>query len=167
MLQPDPGCLLHRQAGAWIQELAEEPTIGTDIDVFPVPQIERDGVAPLIVNGEFVTALTSEPGVAELVSYLLDPDSGVVWAQEGGFVSPHPEFDPADYADEFDRRRAELIAAADAVRFDGSDTMPSAVGTGSFWSGVTEFVASRDLDQAVLLIDSGFATEDPTTDSSS
>ncbi|MGO2741802.1 MAG: carbohydrate ABC transporter substrate-binding protein, partial [Cellulosimicrobium funkei] len=35
-------------------------------------------------------------------------------------------------------------------RFDGSDMMPAAVGAGSFWSEMTEWIASDKSDQAVL-----------------
>ena len=159
MLEPAPGCLLHRQTGSWSQELPDGLVIGEDVDLFPVPPGEEGAVDPIILNGEFATALTSRPGVAELMSFLLDIDSGAIWAQQGGYVSPHPDFDPANYTNDFDRRLHDFIQSADAVRFDGSDTMPPSVGTGSFWEGIVQYVGTRDLDLAVAVID--FGARDP------
>ena len=129
--------------------------MGEDVDLFPVPPGEAGEVDPIIVKGEFATALTSRPGVAELMSFLIDIDSGAIWAQQGGYVSPHPDFDPGNYANDFDRRLHDFIQSADAVRFDGSDTMPPGVGTGSFWEGIVQYVGTRDLDLAVAVIDVG------------
>lgn len=156
MLQPDPGCLLHRQAGNWNRELPDDITIGEDIDVFAVPPGDDGETDPIILKGEFAAALSQRPGVAELMTFLLGPESGEVWAGEGGYVSPHPDFDREFYTSDFDNRLAEFIASADAVRFDASDSMPPDVGTSSFWEGVVQFVATRDLDLAVLVSDVGF-----------
>jgi alpha-glucoside transport system substrate-binding protein len=43
------------------------------------------------------------------------------------------------------------------VRFDGSDLMPGAVGAGSFWKSMTDFVSgSIDLDTALSEIDASW-----------
>ena len=44
------------------------------------------------------------------------------------------------------------------ARFDGSDVMPAAVGSGSFWKGVTDWVSgSSDLDKALQTIQAGWS----------
>lgn len=160
MFETDPGCLLHRQAGTWADDMPDGISIGDDVDVFLMPPSEEGDDDPVLLKGEYAAALTINPGVAELMAFLLDPHSGSTWAELGDYVSPHPDFDLDLYSEPFDRRRAEFIAGADVVRFDGSDTMPPDVGTSSFWDGIVEFVARRDLDNAVAIIDAGFPPAD-------
>jgi alpha-glucoside transport system substrate-binding protein len=50
-----------------------------------------------------------------------------------------------------------MIQSATVVRFDGSDSMPAAVGTGSFWKDMTSWVSgSMTLDAALKDIDASF-----------
>ncbi len=42
------------------------------------------------------------------------------------------------------------IVKASTVRFDGSDSMPGAVGAGSFWKKMTSYIAGSE-DQATAL----------------
>ena len=44
------------------------------------------------------------------------------------------------------KRFAELQADADVFRFDGSDLMPGAVGSGTFWTEVTAWVTGGSTD---------------------
>jgi len=45
---------------------------------------------------------------------------------------------------------------ADTFRFDGSDLMPGAVGAGSFWTGVTNWVGGASLDEVLATIDASW-----------
>ena len=52
------------------------------------------------------------------------------------------------------RKVAEIMQNATAVRFDASDLMPGAVGSGSFWKSMTSYVSgSIDEDTALKEID--------------
>ena len=52
---------------------------------------------------------------------------------------------------------AGLVADATSVRFDGSDLMPGAVGSGSFWKGMTDyFSGAADLDTVLTEIDASW-----------
>jgi alpha-glucoside transport system substrate-binding protein len=63
----------------------------------------------------------------------------------------------SDYTNSVDKKAAEIIANASSARFDGSDLMPSEVGAGSFWKGMTDYVSgSADLDQALTTIQNGW-----------
>jgi alpha-glucoside transport system substrate-binding protein len=167
MFENEPGCLMHRQLGqAYRGALPDGTAIGPegDVDVFVMPGADADDPAPLLLSGEFVAAFTSKPGVAELLLHLAKPSSGEIWAASGGYLSPHAGFDAETYPDEFTRQLAELIASAEVLRFDGSDTMPPGVGVGTFWTGVVEYVKTRDLDRTMAMIDSGYETDDPLAD---
>ena len=41
----------------------------------------------------------------------------------------------------------------DVVRYDGSDMMPGAVGTGTFWTGVVDYISDTPLDTVLEAID--------------
>jgi len=49
--------------------------------------------------------------------------------------------------------------AADTFRFDGSDLMPGAVGAGSFWTGIVDYVGGEDLDTILADIDASWPEE--------
>ena len=121
-----------------------------------MPGTEAASPAPRLLSGELAVAFTGKPGVAELVEYLARAEAGASWAASGGFVSPHRDLDPAVYGNEVERRLAELVTAAEVLRFDGSDTMPPGVGVGTFWTGVVHYVATGDLDTSTEIIDQGF-----------
>ncbi len=54
-----------------------------------------------------------------------------------------------------------MVAAATVVRFDGSDSMPGAVGTGSFWKEMTSWVSGQvdELETALKDIDASWPTQ--------
>ena len=53
-----------------------------------------------------------------------------------------------------------MLQNATAFRFDGSDLMPGAVGAGSFWKSMTDFVSgSIDLDTALKQIDASWPAD--------
>jgi alpha-glucoside transport system substrate-binding protein len=67
-------------------------------------------------------------------------------ADAGGFLSPNLEHDTTLYSSPLDSQFAETLVAADPARFDGSDQMPSAVGSGAMWREGTNWVlGSQDL----------------------
>ena len=37
----------------------------------------------------------------------------------------------------------EILLNADTFRFDGSDLMPGAVGAGTFWTGMVDYVGGK------------------------
>ena len=51
---------------------------------------------------------------------------------------------------------AQILANADTFRFDGSDLMPGAVGAGSLWTGVTDWIGGADLDEVLAAIDASW-----------
>ena len=54
------------------------------------------------------------------------------------------------YGSDIERKVAAARPGRDRLRFDASDLMPGAVGSGSFWKDMTDYVAgSQDLDTAL------------------
>ena len=52
---------------------------------------------------------------------------------------------------------AASVAESSVFRFDGSDQMPGAVGSGSFWTGMVDYTSGRtDLDATLQAIDASW-----------
>ena len=160
MFNDPPGCLLTRQGSFQEGDLPEDVTIGPegDVDVFVLPPMDT-ATAPLLASGEVAATFSDSEEAQALVAFLANPQSGVPWAAVGGYNSPHVGFDPAVYGSELERRLDSLLRAADVVRFDGSDLMPPTVGTGTFWSGIIDYVAGEPLDSVLDDIQAGYPDE--------
>ncbi len=78
------------------------------------------------------------------------------WLGQGGAMFPGKDADPAWYKSATDAKIAGFVANATTFRFDGSDLMPSAVGAGTFWTGMTNLVTGSDIDTVVKEIDAGW-----------
>jgi alpha-glucoside transport system substrate-binding protein len=79
------------------------------------------------------------------------------WIEANGAIGPQKDASLDWYKDPVMKKIAQYIQEATAVRFDASDLMPAAVGTGSFWKDMTAWVSgSMTEDQALKDIDSTF-----------
>jgi alpha-glucoside transport system substrate-binding protein len=160
MLDEPPGCMLSRQASFQEAALPDDTVIGPDgdLDVFVLPGIEP-GPAPLVTSGEIAAALDDRPDVMALIDFLAQPRAGEAWARLGGYTSPHATFAADVYATAFDRTVADLVAQTDLVRYDASDRMPPAVGTGSFWDGMVDYVSGVPLETVLFSIERGYGDQ--------
>lgn len=145
----DGTCYLHRQASFYGAFWPEGTTVAEDGDVwaFYLPAIDAAAGKPILGGGNFVAAFTDRPEVQAFQAYLASD----TWAndkaratQAGGWVSANTGLDVANLASPIDRLSAEILQDPDAIfRFDGSDLMPSAVGSGTFWKGMTDWIVGQ------------------------
>jgi alpha-glucoside transport system substrate-binding protein len=155
----DGSCLLHRQAGFVEGFMPDDVEYGEDVDFFYLPEIEESGVGrPVLVASDYAVAYTENPDVATFFEYFATPESGEPWAAEGSWVSPFNDFDQSLYVAPSLAAQAEIVADADFARFDGSDMMPGAVGTGAFWTEMVNYIqrGGEDLDTALANIDAAW-----------
>ena len=89
------------------------------------------------------------PEAKALLEYLATPEPHEIWAKLGGFISPHQQVALDVYPDPVTKQQAEILANAETIRFDGSDMMPSSVGTGTFWSGIIDFVGGKSIEKVL------------------
>jgi alpha-glucoside transport system substrate-binding protein len=150
-------CYMHRQASFYINFWPEGTTIAEDGDVFAFyfPANEGSTENPVLVGSEFITAFDDRPEVRAFATYLATSDYANVRAQvpgeAGGFVSANLGLDIDNLANPIDKLAAEQFQDPEAViRFDGSDLMPAAVGSGSFWTEMTNWIANDKPNQDVL-----------------
>jgi alpha-glucoside transport system substrate-binding protein len=80
---------------------------------------------PVTIGGDVIAALTKNPGVKEFVEYMTTKEAGEVWAKTGAIISPVKSVDVSVYPNDLTKRESAQVTGATAVRFDGSDLLPS------------------------------------------
>jgi alpha-glucoside transport system substrate-binding protein len=104
-----------------------------------------------------MSMFTDRPEVRALMEYFTTPESASGWLQNGGALACHLSATPEMYGVELERGIAEIVLQATSFRFDASDLMPAEVGSGSFWTGMTDYVSgAADLDTVLPEIDAAW-----------
>jgi alpha-glucoside transport system substrate-binding protein len=100
--------------------------VGESIDWFDFPAVGSGKT--VTIGGDVIAAFTTKPGVKEFLNYMTTADSGAVWAATGAIISPIKSVPASAYPNDLAKREAAQVANASAVRFDGSDLLPSGGG---------------------------------------
>jgi alpha-glucoside transport system substrate-binding protein len=141
-------CYLHRQASFYAANWPAGTKVAEDGDVWAFYLPSKDTSSkPVLGGGEFVATFSDKPEVQAFAAYLASPEWANAKAKttEGGWVSANKELDPANLKSAIDQQSAKLLQdPATVFRFDGSDMMPSAVGAGTFWTEMTNWVKGQD-----------------------
>jgi alpha-glucoside transport system substrate-binding protein len=157
MFETPPKAWLHKQGNFIITFFPDNAVAGTDYDFFYLPTVDPQYGRPVLVAGDIYAMFNDRPEVRMTMQFFATGASVEGWVKAGGAISPHLDSDLSWYTNDVDRKVAEVIQNATSVRFDGSDLMPSAVGTGSFWKEMTAYVSgSKTLDEAVKAIDASW-----------
>jgi len=157
MFDTPPKCWLHRQGNFITTFFPEGKVAGVDYDFFYLPPIDPQYGKPVLVAGDIYAMFRDRPEVRAVMQYLSMGESLKGWVAAGGAISPHNDSSLDWYQDPATRKVAEIILNATSMRFDGSDLMPGAVGAGSFWKSMTDYVSgSIDLDTALKQIDASW-----------
>ena len=160
MFAEQPKCWLHNQ-GNFITSFFEKskPGVkgGVDYDFYYLPPIDPQYGKPVEFGGDLMTAFNDRPEVRAVLQYFSTFDGVAGWASAGGALSPHKNSDVSVYGTDLDRKVAQTLLNASVVRFDGSDLMPGAVGAGSFWKAMTDYVSgTADIDAALVEAQKGW-----------
>ncbi|MBE9063865.1 ABC transporter substrate-binding protein [cf. Phormidesmis sp. LEGE 11477] len=151
-----PSCYLHRQANFIATFFPEEAEPRVDYDVFPLPEIDPRFGTPILVAGDAFGMFNDTPEARALMQYLATPQPHEIWAGLGGFISPHKQVSTDAYPDITSQKIAQILADAEVISFDGSDMMPGAVGTGTFWSGIIDFAVGESAEEVTGSIESSW-----------
>lgn len=155
----EPACYMMRQASFIKGFFPEGTNIGTDVDFFYLPPIDPAYGKPVLGSGSLLSMGNDTPAVRKVMEFLTTGASARAEVELGILISPHKDTDPAWYPDDISRKFAEILANADTFRFDGSDLMPGAVGAGSFWTGIVDYVGGADLTTVLQTIDASWPTQ--------
>jgi alpha-glucoside transport system substrate-binding protein len=157
MFQDPPGCWLHRQASFITAQPGWDPNAeaGVDFDWFPLPPIDQEGT---LYAGE-LTVVGSNANRPEVADFLERFISEEVQCEMGGVqassrISPNVNVGADCYVNDILADASVVLTEAlanDTGRFDASDLMPAEVGSGTFWTGMMDYVSSGpDSLQSVL-----------------
>lgn len=157
----DKQCYMHQQASFYQANWDKNTKVGPEGDVyaFYLPAKTAD-VKPVEGAGEFVAAFRQAPEVQAFQAYLTSPE----WSNNkakatpaGGWLSANSGLDVANLTSPIDKMSAELLRDPKTVfRFDASDMMPSAVGSGTFWKGMMDWVTGKSSAEVAAAIDSSW-----------
>jgi len=162
MVADPPGCLMHRQASFIVNFFPEGTEVGTDVDLFPFPDI--DGNKGSLIAGELGGVFNDTPAVRAFIDFFVSQETQCSMGSQEGVqrISPHTGVGPDCYADPIVGTIAGSIVdalEAGGARFDASDLMPPAVGQGSFWTGMNEWMRGTDTETVFQNIEDSWPTE--------
>ena len=113
------------------------------MNAFYLPTIEASDPKVMLGGGELITAFSDKPEVAAVAKYLTSAEYADSRLALGNWLTPNTKADISLITDPLEMIFAELLVSSDVFRFDGSDMMPSAVGAGTFWSDMVEWVVGN------------------------
>ena len=157
MFEDPPGCWMHKQGNFITSFFPPEAVYGEDYGVFYLPGVDEQYGSPFLVAGDVMAATEDRPEVRAVMQYFSTGEGVRGWLAAGGALGMQKDIQPEWYGSPLERDLAGLVANATSVRFDGSDLMPGAVGSGSFWKGMTDyFSGAADLDTVLAEIDASW-----------
>jgi alpha-glucoside transport system substrate-binding protein len=139
-------CGMLQQASFYEAQWPKGTKVGPDGDVFAfkLPAVDPSISNPVEGGGEFVTAFSDDAATQAVQNYLSSPE----WADARikvapGWVSANEKVDQTLYTDPIDQLSAKYLADPTATfRFDASDAMPAAVGSGAEWTEMVNWFGS-------------------------
>lgn len=154
-----PSCYMMRQASFIAGFFAEGVEIGQQVDYFYLPPIDEAYGSPVLGSGSLLAMGNDTPAVREVMEFLTTGESARAEVEAGILIAPHLDASLDWYPNELTRGFAEILANADTFRFDASDLMPGAVGAGTFWTGIVDWIGGAELTGVLQSIDASWPTE--------
>ncbi|MCZ4347224.1 ABC transporter substrate-binding protein [Devosia sp. J2-20] len=143
-----PACYMHHQASFIPSFFPEGTELGVDADFFYFPaSTERDLGKPVLGAGTLAVVTKDSPAAQAFIDFLMNPISNEVWMAQSGFLSTLKAANVDTYANDTLKGEGEILLNATTFRFDGSDLMPGAIGAGSFWTGMVDFVGGKSAQE--------------------
>ncbi|WP_226984143.1 ABC transporter substrate-binding protein [Halothermothrix orenii] len=151
-----PQAFMHKQASfitSFILEHNPDLVAGEDYDFFPFPPAEKGEGVPVLGAADMVSMLKDTPEARKFVDFLSTPEAQTIFIKELGKIGVNKTIDLAVYPDKITRKMARTLLNASVFRFDGSNSMPAAVGSGAFNPGILDYVRGKDLDDVLKSIE--------------
>jgi alpha-glucoside transport system substrate-binding protein len=155
----DGQCAMHHQASFQAAQWPEGTVVAPDGDVwaFMTPPIDASKGVAITGGGEMVGAYKDTPEVQATLAYMASAEFANTRVKLGGAISANKGLDPESAQSELDKQSIALLQDPDTVvRFDGSDLMPGAVGSNSFWKGIVAWVNGTPTQQVADNIESSW-----------
>jgi alpha-glucoside transport system substrate-binding protein len=151
-----PQCYLHKQASFITSFFPAGTVAGQDYDFFYLPPMKAHPELgnPVEGSGNLVTITKDSPAAQAFVQFLETPIAHEIWMAQpnSSFLSALKSVNTKAYSSDALRKMGDILLNATTFRFDGSDLMPGPIGTGAFWTGMTDFVngkSSKDVADGI------------------
>lgn len=139
-----PQCYLHHQASFIPSFFPEGTVVGQDADFFYMPAYaEKDLGKPVLGAGTLAMVTKDSDAARAFIAFLKTPVAHEVWMAQNSFLTPFTGANADLYGTPALKKQGEILTNATTFRFDASDLMPGAVGAGSFWTGMVDFVGGK------------------------
>jgi alpha-glucoside transport system substrate-binding protein len=133
-------------------------TVAPDGDVWAFITPGQEAGAPAVTGGgEIVAAFSNDEETQAVQEYLSSSDWANSRVSLGGVISANTGLDPENASSEILTQAITLLQDPETTfRFDGSDLMPGAVGSGTFWAGMIDWVNGASTDEVLESIEAGW-----------
>ena len=154
-------CSMHRQASFYAANWPKGTKVAPDGDVFAfyLPG-KTASEKPVLGGGEFMLAFSDRKEVMAFQAFVASDTWANLAAAGGGgrSVTPNKGVDVAKCnCSEIDKLAYSVLQDPGAVfRFDGSDAMPGAVGSNSFWKQATAWITGQSTKDTVDKIEASW-----------
>jgi alpha-glucoside transport system substrate-binding protein len=150
----DGTCALHHQATFYEGFWPEGTTVAPDGDVwaFLLPGTEA-GASAVTGGGEIVGAYSDADEVVAVQTYLSSDTWANIRVEIGGVISANKGLDPENASSALLSNAVSILQDPETTfRFDASDLMPGAVGAGSFWKGMVDWIGGKSTAETTQFI---------------
>ena len=148
-----PQCYMHHQASFIPSFFPDGTVVGQDADFFYMPAYASKDLGKPVLGAGTIFAITKDSPAAEaFIQFLEAPISHEIWMARQGFLTPFKGVNTDMFKDKTTKKLNDVLLNATTFRFDASDLMPGAVGAGSFWTGMVDFVGGKSAEDVAKAI---------------
>ncbi|MBP9182146.1 MAG: carbohydrate ABC transporter substrate-binding protein [Fuscovulum sp.] len=152
-----PQCYMHHQASFIPSFFPEGTKVGQDADFFYMPAYAGKDLGKPVLGAGTLAFITKDTEAARaFVEWLKTPIAHEVWMAQSGFLTPLKSANPDTYGSDVARKMGDILLNATTFRFDGSDLMPGAVGAGTFWTGMVDYVGGKSVQEVADAIEASW-----------
>ena len=154
----DGKCAMHRQASFYANQWPEGTKVGEDGQVYAFYFPAADASSkPVLGGGEFLASFNDKPETEAVVQLFTSTDWVNEKAKLGDWITANKTLDVANVKNPVDKLSVEILQDPNAVfRFDGSDLMPGAVGAGSLWKGMVNWITGKSTADVLSAVEASW-----------
>jgi alpha-glucoside transport system substrate-binding protein len=158
----DGSCALTHQASFFDGFLTDAgATVGPDADIwaFVTPAV-NEGETAVTGGGEIVGAFSNDADTVKVQEYLSSPEWANSRVSLGGVISANKGLEASNAQSPILQQAIGILQDEKTTfRFDASDLMPGAVGAGTFWKGMVDWINGTPQEEVLTSIEGGWPTE--------
>jgi alpha-glucoside transport system substrate-binding protein len=152
-----PQCYMHHQASFIPSFFPEGTKLGVDADFFYMPAYASKDLGKPVLGAGTLAMITKDTEASRaFIEWLKTPIAHEVWMAGSGFLTPFKAANTEAYANDALKKQGEILLNSTTFRFDGSDLMPGAVGAGTFWTGMVDYVGGKSAQDVADTIEASW-----------